>query len=84
MGATQAGWAREDWRRLQARALSEVPAAVDAVIAEMVSLGYSGREILNGESPCNRLFGPANLDCELRGRFPNSSRREPSLWDCDG
>jgi serine/threonine-protein kinase RsbW len=45
-GTTRAGGVRDGWRRLQVRTLSEVPAAVDAVIAEMVSLGYSGREIL--------------------------------------
>jgi serine/threonine-protein kinase RsbW len=37
---------REGWRRLQVRALREVSAAVDAVVAEMLPLGYSGREIL--------------------------------------
>ena len=44
--ATRARGARDGWRRLQVHALSEVPGAVDAVIAEMVPLGYSGREIL--------------------------------------
>jgi serine/threonine-protein kinase RsbW len=34
----------DDWRRLQVRALSEVFAAVDAVTAEMVPLGYSRME----------------------------------------
>lgn len=37
---------RDGWQLLQVRALSEVPAAVDEVIAEMVPLGYSGRELL--------------------------------------
>jgi serine/threonine-protein kinase RsbW len=45
-GGTRDVRARDDWRRLEMRALSEVPATVDAVIAEMVSLGYSGRDIL--------------------------------------
>jgi serine/threonine-protein kinase RsbW len=40
--------ARAGWRHLQLRALREVPAAVDAVIAEMVSVGYSKREVLAG------------------------------------
>jgi serine/threonine-protein kinase RsbW len=44
--ATRAGRARDGWRRLQVRALSEVPAAVADVVAEMVPLGYSGRELL--------------------------------------
>jgi serine/threonine-protein kinase RsbW len=37
---------RAGWRHLQVRALNEVTSSVDAVIAEMVSLGYSGRELL--------------------------------------
>jgi serine/threonine-protein kinase RsbW len=44
--AMRARGARDGWRRLQVRALSEVPEAVDAVIVEMVTLCYSGREIL--------------------------------------
>jgi serine/threonine-protein kinase RsbW len=43
--ATRAGRERDSWRRLQVRALSKVPAAVDAVIAELVALGCSGREV---------------------------------------
>ena len=39
--ATRAGW-----RHLRLRALSEIPAAVDAVVGEMISLGYSKREVL--------------------------------------
>src|SRR4051794_16899083 len=44
--ATRAGGARGGWRRLPGRALSEVPAAVDAVLAEVVVLGYSSRDVL--------------------------------------
>ena len=38
--------ARAGWRHLRLRALSDIPAAVDAVVGEMVFLGYSRREVL--------------------------------------
>jgi len=43
--ATRADGARDGWRRLQMRSLSEVSAAVNPVIADMVSLGYSRKEV---------------------------------------
>lgn len=38
--------ARAGWRRLQLRALSEIPVVVDAVVGELVPRGYFKREIL--------------------------------------